>query len=220
MRVLDLFCGQGGAGKGYMDAGHEVTGVDIDEFHAQKFPGRFFTGDALEFLDAYGDRFDLIHASPPCQAHSVASRRNGITYPELVNPTREALQALGKPYVIENVVGAPLKHPTMLCWTMFRSAIQMPNGLMQMQRHRLFETNWLLGTPGPCKHDKRALTAGAYGGGSTDHTKTKGRGGFVPVLEVLEVLMEIDWMSTDGIHQAIPPFYTEYIGKRATEELT
>lgn len=219
MRVLDLFCGEGGAGKGYMNSGHEVTGVDIDEWCSTRYPGRFYTAEALRFVTDHADRFDLIHASPPCQAHSVASRRNGIVYPELVEPTRKTLIEIGKPFVIENVMGAPLQSPTLLCWTMFRQAITMPDGLMQMQRHRLFETNWLLGTPGPCRHNRNALTAGAYGGGSSDHRKTKGRGGFVPVLEVLQVLMEIDWMSIDGLHQAIPPFFTEYIGKRATEEI-
>lgn len=220
MRVLDLYSGEGGAGKGYMNAGHEVVGVDINEWCSTRYPGRFYTADALDFINTNADKFDLIHASPPCQAHSVASRRNGKTYPEMVAPTREALKALGKPYVIENVMGAPLEKPTLLCWTMFRQPMQTSAGTLQMQRHRLFETNWLLGTPGPCRHTKGVRTAGAYGGGSSDHEKTKGRGGYVPVLDVLQDLMEINWMSLDGIHQAIPPFYTEYIGKRATEELS
>jgi DNA (cytosine-5)-methyltransferase 1 len=219
VRVLDLFCGEGGASVGYARAGHEVTGVDFVSYMGGRYPYRFHCGDALEFLDRYGHRFDLIHASPPCQAYSVATRRFAERYADLVEPTRTALQALGKPYVIENVMGAPLNDPTMLCWTMFHSPMAVDNPVtpLQMERHRLFETNWLLGGPGPCRHAAGVVTAGAYAGGTKNPSSL--RGGYVPRKHVLEVLMGIDWMSKRGIHQAIPPSYTEYIGKMATEEV-
>ena len=217
MRVLDLFSGEGGAAVGYDNAGHEVTGVDFIPHMATRYPFRFHCAEALDFLAKHGHKYDLIHASPPCQAYSIASRKFAARYADLVAPTRELLEAIGKPYVIENVIGAPLNDPTLLCWSMFHQPMETDIGLLQMERHRIFETNWLLGTPGPCRHAKGVTIAGAYAGGTKNPSAV--RGGFVPRKATLEILMGIDWMSKDGIHQAIPPSYTHYIGKRAEEEL-
>lgn len=217
MKILDLFCGEGGAAVGYTQAGHEVTGVDFVPFMGTRYPYRFFCAEALEFADKHGHKYDLIHASPPCQAYSAATRGTDKVYADLVAPTRDLLHSIGKPYVIENVMGAPLIDPTLLCWSMFHAPMVTISGELQMERHRIFETNWLLGTPGPCNHVDGIRVAGAYAGGTTKPGRV--RGGYVPNKATLEQLMDIDWMSKLGIHQAIPPSYTHYIGKRAEEEL-
>jgi DNA (cytosine-5)-methyltransferase 1 len=139
-RLLDLFCGAGGAGMGYHRAGFTVIGVDLNP--QPHYPFEFHQADALTFpLDGY----DAIHASPPCQHYSKMSLcKPGLadTYPDLVEPTRQRLAAAGVPYIIENVEGAPLIEPTRICGS----------GLgMRLQRHRLFETNWAMWGV-PCAH--------------------------------------------------------------------
>lgn len=118
LRLLDLFCGAGGAGEGYRRAGFEVVGVDIKP--QPKNPHRFIQGDALEYLAEHGGEYDAIHASPPCQAHcDLKHMWNAKDNPDLIGPTRELLQKIGRPYIIENVEGAPLISPIILCGTMF-----------------------------------------------------------------------------------------------------
>ena len=112
MRLLDLFCCAGGAGAGYAAAGFEVVGVDIDP--QPRYPFEFVQGDALEYVAEHGHKFDVIHASPPCQAFSRTKTLHTNEHPDLIEPTRAALRATGKPYVIENVVGAPLLDPIKL----------------------------------------------------------------------------------------------------------
>src|SRR4051812_9767099 len=112
-RLLDLFCGQGGAGEGYARAGFDVVGVDLDP--QPRYPHPFEQGDALEYVKANGHQFDVVHASPPCQAYSITRHTHHVTHPELIEPTRAALVATGLPYVIENVEGAPLLDPVTLC---------------------------------------------------------------------------------------------------------
>lgn len=156
-RLLDLFCGAGGGTYGYMLAGFHVTGVDIqaqphyrgDAFHRE---------DALEYSHAWGTDFDVIHASPPCQAYSVLKHLARKDHPMLIEETRAALRATGRPYVIENVVGAPLDTCLMLCGTMF--ALETSCGA-QLRRHRLFESSVLLMSPGGCQHGQR--TIGVHG---------------------------------------------------------
>ena len=114
-RLLDLFCCEGGAAKGYSDAGFEVVGVDLDGKYAKRYPYEFHQGDAIEFAKEHGHEFDVIHASPPCQHASAGTRaQDRSKYPALIEPTREALEATGLPYVIENVKGAALRDPIML----------------------------------------------------------------------------------------------------------
>ncbi len=160
-RALDLFCGAGGVSVGLARAGFEVTGVDLNpkvEKYWRKgmepYGGTFVCANALEYpLEG----FDLVCASPPCQAHSVLRRINpGREYPDLIPATREALQAHGGLWVIENVPGAPLgggaSYLTMLCGTMFGLGIDTPEGGAEIQRHRLFETNWCPGLRPACQH--------------------------------------------------------------------
>lgn len=154
--LLDLFCGAGGAAKGYQQAGFYVIGVDIE-------PQPHYCGDefcqvgALQVLRNYEywrQEYVAIHASPPCQAFT-AYRRTGEVkqgHPNFIGAVRPLLQATGLPYVIENVPGAPLEDPTILCGSMFKQ-------LVDIRRHRLFETNWPLDPPGPCNHALGVLPA-------------------------------------------------------------
>lgn len=150
-RLLDLFCGAGGCSRGYHDAGFDVVGVDIRPM--PRYPYEFHQADALEYLREHGHEFDAIHASPPCQAYcALKSMPNAKEHPDLVGVTREALRESGRLYVIENVPGAPLVDPVMLCGTMF--GLQTDCGA-QLRRHRLFETNWLLLCGLVCQHRGR-----------------------------------------------------------------
>jgi DNA (cytosine-5)-methyltransferase 1 len=156
-RLLDLFCGGGGAAMGYSQAGFTIVGVDI---HPQPhYPFAFVLADALEYLALYGQRFDVIHASPPCQAYSALKHLARTTHLALIKPVREALRATGRPYVIENVVGAPLDTTLLLCGSMF--GLETPCGA-QLRRHRLFESNVLLMSPGHCQHGMRTLVVNGH----------------------------------------------------------
>lgn len=215
MRLLDLFCGAGGAGMGYHRAGFEVVGVDIEP--QKRYPFRFVLADALEYVAAHGHEFDVIHASPPCQEYSITKTLKGKTYPDLLAPTREILRQLGKHYVIENVKGAPLINPAMLCGTMFG---------LRVLRHRLFETSFDLWAPATCKHD--GLATGNHKRRSGDTATPSFADGykFITVAgnnylthEGREA-MGIEWMgSKKELSQAIPPAYTEYIGHQLLKEI-
>jgi len=201
MRLLDTFCGAGGCSMGYHRAGFDVVGVDM---HFQPhYPFEFVRADALEYIREHGHEFDVIHASPPCQQYSCTASLHDNQHPDLVVPTREALQATGKPYVIENVPGAPLENYVILCGTMFG---------LRVIRHRWFECKPLiLMAPRTCQHWARCAptskipkpdqfwsVAGKFGG-----------------VESASAAMGIDWMEHDyEVSQAIPPAYTEWIGKQ------
>jgi DNA (cytosine-5)-methyltransferase 1 len=221
VRVLDLFCGAGGASRGYADAGFEVIGVDLKPF--RRYPFRQYVDDALEFLeDIEPGEFELIHASPPCQGYSVTRHSTGREYPMLIAPVRERLLELGTPYVIENVEGARghLVDPVMLCGSHFQLRTAEADGtILELRRHRLFETSFEVPAPygGQCVHDPDAVVAGVYGGGPsrrTDPSDPGRRGGYTPVVETRRRLMRIDWMSRDELSEAIPPAYTRYIAER------
>ena len=210
-RLLDLFCCAGGAGMGYSRAGFAVNGVDVEL--QPLYPFWFYRGDALEFVRKHGHEYDAIHASPPCQANlhglnavnkSLGRENNHI---DLIAETREALRATGKPYVIENVVGSSLLAPVRMCGSSFG---------LPIRRHRLFESNVLLMVP-PCDHSwqtekkywtsyrkgnnaRRSAVVQVYGSGAEKHH-------WGPALG-------IDWMTPDELTQAIPPAYTEHIGKQ------
>ena len=191
---------------GYHRAGFEVVGVDIKP--QPKYPFEFHQADALIFpLEG----FDAIHASPPCQFATKAAqqwRNAGRKYPDLLTPTRARLKALGTPYVIENVPGAPMEDPIMLNGAMFG---------LQVKRDRLFEANWpmpefLLPTQVPPTKMGRPFS----------HRRD---GTFWPVghfsgVKEAQEKMGIDWMGQKDLAQAIPPAYTEYIGKYLMEVLT
>ncbi|MCY3964221.1 MAG: DNA cytosine methyltransferase [Acidobacteria bacterium] len=218
MRLLDLFCGAGGAAVGYQRAGFdEVVGVDIDP--QPNYPFEFEQGDALACLAKYiaaGREFDAIHASPPCQAYSdLKARAPDHTYPKLIEPVRKALKATGLPYVIENVCGAPLHNPAVLCGTMFPG--------LRVLRHRLFETNFPVLTPPHGAHplvhtlDKRKKHYG-HTDEWKDYVQVTG-GGNCSVASARDA-MGIDWMTKTELNEAIPPDYTEFIGEQMIAALS
>jgi len=201
LRLLDLFCGAGGAGMGYHRAGFEVVGVDINP--QPRYPFEFHQADALEYLAVHGSEFDVIHASPPCQRWSwetpLEHREKSLDF---IAPVRELLLSVGRPYVIENVSGAraQLRAPVMLCGSMFG---------LRVFRHRYFEI-WprvLLLTPS-CRHDFEPV----YVTGSTGWSGCGFRRVDATIAEK-RAAMGIDWMVTAEIDQAVPPAYTEFIGR-------
>jgi DNA (cytosine-5)-methyltransferase 1 len=205
--LIDLYCCEGGAGKGYADAGFEVIGVDVKP--QPRYPFEFIRQDALEFLNELlddglpwpFDRLHAFHASPPCQADSKTQRIQGREHPRLIEKTREMLERLGLPYVIENVPGAPLRDPAELCGTMFG---------LRLYRHRLFETNWPLTAP---LHGEHYLPQVKMGRSPGPHHILQPVGNFAGVAEAREA-MGMPWASRDGLREAIPPAYTEYIGRQ------
>lgn len=205
MRLLDLYCGAGGAAMGYYKAGFdEIIGVDI---HPQKnYPFEFYQADVME-LEFAG--FDLVHASPPCQRWSGASGKNNkhLFYKDFLRPTREKLKKSGIPYVIENVENAPLHNPLKLCGTLFHS--------LRVIRHRLFECSFKVSQPElNCANHPTIYTPKRKGklNPYKDYVSVAG-GGNCPI-EAARNAMDIDWMPMDDLSQAIPPPYTEYIGNQ------
>ncbi len=204
-RVLDLFCGAGGCSVGYARAGFDVTGVDIRP--QPRYPFDFQLCDALEYvkeLAGYANGlYDAIHASPPCQAYSpLGALSPGKEYPDLVAATREALRKTGLPWVMENVMAAPLRYGVVLCGGMFG---------LRTYRHRRFETSFVAFRPEHPRHVKPAPTKGRKAAWES--------GAFASVTGDVGVYvgteaMGIDWMTGDELSQAIPPAYTEYIGKQ------
>lgn len=208
-RLLDLFCGAGGCSMGYHRAGFNVTGVDL--YPQKNYPFEFIQADAMTFPI---DGFDVIHASPPCQRYSVITRGMGIASdrPDLVDATRSRLIKSGLPWIIENVEGAPLDSPFLLCGSMFR--LVSSTGLW-LRRHRLFESNRSFDVP-LCKHPE-GISIGVYGNGTNKwHRDKLGRN--VRTHEQREA-MGIDWMVRKEFTQAIPPAYTEWIGKQLMLQL-
>lgn len=204
-RCLDLYCKAGGASAGYALAGFDVTGVDIEP--QKRYPFRFVQGDALEYVEAHGHEYDLIAASPPCQAHTSLQGRWGREYPDLIAATRAALIATGKPYVIENVVGAPLLNPLMLCGSMFGLTII---------RHRLFECSpQIWWPPFICSHPRGAVGRRGHRGKDREWITVTGHFSDVPLAQRV---MEISWMTQEELAQAIPPAYTRWIGEQMMQE--
>ncbi|MEV6178408.1 class I SAM-dependent methyltransferase [Streptomyces sp. NPDC052015] len=207
-RLLDLFCCQGGAARGYADAGFDVTGVDKDP--QPRYPYRFVQADAITFVLEHGAGFDFIHASPPCQHDSECQRIQGKDHPDLIAPTRAALETTGRPWVLENVRGAvpKLRGPVMLCGQMFR---------LENYRHRYFETGggFTLTQPGHPAHlvpqakMGRPVPPGHYG---------QFVGNFSGV-DLARRVLGVPWMNRDGIRECIPPAYTHHIGTAALTQL-
>jgi DNA (cytosine-5)-methyltransferase 1 len=212
-RLLDLFCGAGGAAMGYARAGFEVVGVDIKL--QPRYPFMFIRADALKVFDPdfwlLGgiEDFDAIHASPPCQVYSMTSRlHKGAEYPDLVGPTRELLEALGFPYVIENVPGAPLINPVVLEGQMFEG--------LRTQRKRWFETNWPLDVP--FLRSPRPAPNAKMGRKPLGHEWFQVVGNTGDANGARKA-MGIDWMTRDELAQAIPPAYTEFIGHQLMQHI-
>lgn len=206
-RLLDLFCGAGGAARGYQLAGFEVVGVDIKP--QPRYVGDdFIRADAIWYLGStLGYSFDVIHASPPCQAYSDLQKQNKRNYPDLIAATRDLLRAAGKPYVIENVDGAPLIDPIVLCGTMFTG--------LRVLRHRKFEGQNLIAPAHIGRHplvyttDKRKAHYGKLDE-VTAFVSVNG-GGNCSVAAARDA-MGIDWMTKDELNEAVPPAYTHWIG--------
>lgn len=206
MIALDLFCGAGGASKGIAACGYEVEGVDNKPM--PNYPYEFFCEDAVEFMQNGLNHYDFIWASPPCQAYSWSSagRRNaGNEYVDLVEITRHYLQSSSVPYIIENVVGAPLLDPVVLCGTMFPG--------LKVFRHRLFESNINLVVKMKCEHKgheakKRRKDSGDF------YTVA---GHWVGTTAEWSDAMGIDWMKKSELAQAIPPVYSEYLVRQIKE---
>ena len=191
--ALDLFCGAGGASMGLHRAGYDVVGIDACP--QPRYPFRFIQGDALRPpVDLRC--FDLVWASPPCQAFSLARVIHGRRHPNLIPQTRALLDAFRCRYVIENVPAAPIRADLILCGSQF--------GMPQLKRHRHFETNWdSFSLLAPCAHAKDLVSVFGHGG----H--------IYPGVAEWRRVMGIDWMTRDELAQAIPPSYAEFIGKAA-----
>lgn len=199
--MLDLYCCQGGASAGYAAAGAEVFGVDL---HPQpRYPFPFRQGDALEATGRNADRADFIHASPPCQAYSDTQRIQRNDHADLIGPTRDALNATGRPWVIENVGGAldELRDPVMLCGAMFG---------LHTYRHRWFETGGGF-TFTPPEHPEHVHPTVKMGRPVREGDWYHAVGNFSGVAYVRRD-MGVPWMNRDGVRECIPPAYTEYIG--------
>ncbi len=199
MTLLDLFCGGGGASKGYYDAGFtKVIGVDISP--QPNYPFKFYQMNAMRIKPRHLDRIDLVHASPPCQGYAWCAKQwdTSSNTPQYIAELREILESWKLPYVIENVLGAPLYSPIMLCGEMFK---------LKVIRHRLFETNWGLKKVKHKRHkgkvsDGYYVTVAGHGG--------NGSGKFSDWCDA----MGIHWMTRKELTESIPPKYTEYIGRK------
>lgn len=216
LRVLDLYCGGGGAARGYAAAGFEVVGVDCVE---QAYPFAFHQADAIAYLLAHGREFDLIHASPPCQSYSahvhspgIWDRTRGYNAPRLINATREAALAIGRPFVIENVIGAVnvMGFSIILCGTMFG---------LPVTRHRLFETSFAAlapGHPGCGGVAKRYAQSRCW---DERDMRVSGKGRRAGTASRWKEILGIDADAPMTLHQlreCIPPAYTRYMGDLAS----
>lgn len=200
-RLLDLFCGAGGASVGYHRAGFGVIGVDIAP--QPNYPFEFIQADVLGLTPADLTGFDVVHASPPCQHYSAMSKcRPGLAdkYPDLIAPVRDMLEATGAEWVIENVPGAPLDGIT-LCGFMFG---------LPLYRHRIFEASFSIEQPYHRRHTIPASRAGHWEPGTIMSVS----GHVAPIAEARRA-MGTDWMTRDELTESIPPKYTEYVGLQA-----
>lgn len=210
LRLLDLYCGAGGAGMGYHLAGFEVVGVDINP--QPNYPFHFIEADCLKLGMDFLKSFDAIHASPPCQKYTKKAanwgrrRKHWIEHPDLVEPTRMMLEASGLPYIIENVMGAPVKAGLVLCGTQFG---------LRITKHRAFESNIRLAMP-PAGCDHRDVFNPWSGKGRTAKEFREAQG--------------TPWIPTGGgasrkagvtgdLYNAIPPAFTQFLGEQLIEAL-
>lgn len=234
MRLLDLFCGEGGAGMGYALAGWDVFGVDNDPARLAYYPFDYAEGDAIAYLLEHGREYDAVHASPPCTGYTrgTAAIPDRLTrYDRLIAATREALHIVGKPYVIENVNDArpELVAPLLLCGRMFGlTAADTDGTMLTLDRHRLFEAPLLSMAPEHSPHGWKSnrrdgiQVAGSYGGARRDKWEARNvrKGGYVPAsLAVQRALLGTPWMSEKGCQLSIPPAYTQWLGSALMEVL-
>jgi DNA (cytosine-5)-methyltransferase 1 len=206
MKLLDLYCGVGGASVGYARAGFEVTGIDLK--HGKRYPYTYIRADVLEVIKDidYLRQFDVIHASPPCQTHSITQHlRNAqgksTSKIDLIPQTRQALIESGVNYIIENVPGSPLIDPVQLCGSSFG---------LKVRRHRLFESNMPI-KGSVCNHKLQGRPIGVYG--SLNDEIPKG-GKTATTIDEARRAMDMDWAIWTELVEAIPPAFAQYLGEQ------
>lgn len=184
--------------RGFVDADHEVVGVDITDDH--QYPYEFIHSDVFKLEPQFFNEYDLIHASPPCQHYSWSAKRWHKDHPDLIDKTRQVLLETGKPFIIENVIGAPVRNDLRLCGEMFG---------LRVIRHRLFELNgFTVMQPPHIRHRSPISKNHSYYAGVFGH----GGQSFSTTLKTWQDAMGIDWItSKKHLAQAIPPKYAEYI---------
>ena len=221
MKLLDLYCKAGGASAGYAAAGFQVVGVDIEP--QPHYPFEFIQASALDVLQdrKFVESFDAIHASPPCKVHTSLKAFSSKHHLDLVPETRELLKSYSAPWVMENVPGAPLIDPLILCGSMFDLGVR---------RHRLFETSFPTAQP-PCRHAEQNASSPGYpvknyhSGKPVIHMSpvigVYGRGqGLGPgEVELWRKAMGTPWMTKDEMAQAIPPAYAQHMGNLLAVEI-
>lgn len=234
MRLLETHTCQGAAYSGYVRAGLDVTGVDIEPNHAKYHPGLFILADAATYIINHGRNYDAIHASPPCQFYTRGNAMNwqdgSSPWPRSIPEIRDALETTGKPYVIENVKDATwdMIDPVTLCGCMFDLGTTDDDGIyIHMLRPRFFEVSgFTLTAPRECDHSGKEWIAGAYGGARRDKYEAKyiRKGGYVPPnKDVVKALLGIDPlhnMTWNGVFESVPPAYTEWIGQQMRAQLS
>jgi DNA (cytosine-5)-methyltransferase 1 len=234
LRILDLYCGAGGAGTGYRRAGFEVVGVDFES--QPNYPFEFHRADALAVLESllwnsqylahgYGvvnfgidfeGRFDAIHASPPCKANTpLRHLRKDIERVDLVSRTRELLVKTGLPWIMENVPGAEMSAAVVLCGSSFGLGTTCRDGeFRQLRRHRLFEVGGFSAMAPPCSHRGQPVGVYGYGGGGQMSRGYKATG------RECRLAMDMPWATKYEIAQAVPPAYTEYLGRHLISHIS
>ena len=208
-RLLDLFCGAGGCSVGYSRAGFDVVGVDLKP--QPNYPYEFHQGDALALTPWVVENFDAIHASPPCQAFSLASTFHPGTqakHDDLVDATRTLLERSGLPWVMENVEGSPLRRDLVLCGEMFG---------LRVHRHRVFETGGGFYALQP-RHQPHLLEGALHNCDIREGVARQVAGNYANHEDASDA-MGIDWMTRKELSQAIPPAYTEFIGEQLMQHV-
>lgn len=216
MRLLDLFCGAGMASDGYHAAGFtEIVGWDINP--QPHYPYEFQQGDAMILLrlEEYLSGFDLIHASPPCQAHTRAKHLRAAQggkskYEDLLTPTLALLRAQHTPWIVENVPGAPgMEGAAVECGSAYGLGVR---------RHRLFASDAIPLISSGCKHKEQGRPWGVYHvpsddipqGGRTARNVEHGR-------QVMGVTRDLTW---NELKEGFPPAYTQHVGEQAHRYLS
>lgn len=212
--ALDLCCGAGGATRGLQNAGFHVTGVDL--VRSPRYVGDAFIQADIFDVNYDALDFDFVWASPTCKGYcAMKSMHNAREHPMFVGETRELLKRLERPYALENVKGAPLIDPITLCGTQFG----LHDHEFELQRHRPIETSFPMFHL-QCRHERPVL--GVYGDHVRDRRRRPGshaRGLADPPVDQAKRLMGIDWMTLKELSQAIPPPYSEFIGREALRQM-